>query len=132
MQPSFILPCLKYQISHLMLFFFLNEKTYRKSRCADCRKPFSNAFQEFLFGEDEESDRNKPLKTSVFIFKNSISATPRIATKQPQRRSYTVKMRFGASENAGRGILLAATTKHFGSIGTSLGRLFLLSAALTN
>jgi len=34
-------------------------------------------------------------------------------------------MRFGARENAGLGILLAATTKHFGSIGTSLGRLFI-------
>ena len=30
-----------------MLFFFLNEKIYRKSRCADCRKPFSNTLQEF-------------------------------------------------------------------------------------
>lgn len=31
-----------------MLFFFLNEKIYRKSRCADCRKPFSNTLQEFF------------------------------------------------------------------------------------
>ena len=41
-------------------------------------------------------------------------------------------MRFGARENAGRGILLAATTKHLGSIGTSLGHLFISSAALIN
>ena len=62
-----------------------------------------------------------------------LSPTYRIATKQPQRCSYTAKMRFGARENAERGILLAATTKHFGSIGTSLGRLFTFpSAALTN
>ena len=30
------------------------------------------------------------------------------------------------------GILLAATTEHFGSIGKSLGRLFTQPAALTN
>ena len=32
-------------------------------------------------------------------------------------------MRLGARENANQGILLAATTEHFDSIGKSLGRL---------
>ena len=41
-------------------------------------------------------------------------------------------MRLGARENADQGILLAATTEHFGSIGKSLGRLFTQPAALTN
>ena len=35
-------------------------------------------------------------------------------------------------QNAECGILLAATTEHFGSIGKSLGRLFTQPAALTN
>ena len=60
-----------------------------------------------------------------------MSATHRLETKKPQRLSNTVKMRLGASENADRGILLAATTEHFDSIGKSLGRLFIQSAALT-
>ena len=41
-------------------------------------------------------------------------------------------MRLGARENAEGGILLAATTEHFGSMGKSLGRLFITSAEPTN
>ena len=47
----------------IMLFFLLNEKTYRKTRCADCRKPFSNTFQELFLekiGNQIEISHSKP------------------------------------------------------------------------